>query len=101
MSGHSKWANIKHRKAAQDAKKGKIFTKFIREITVAARVGGDDFNSNPRLRTAVLKARENNMPMENIERAIKKGRELLMVQHTKKYAMKGTAPVGLPSWLTA
>lgn len=73
MSGHSKWANIKHRKAAQDAKKGKVFTKLIREITVAARVGGDDLNSNPRLRTAVLKARENNMPMDNIERAIKKG----------------------------
>ncbi len=73
MAGHSKWANIKHRKGAQDAKRGKIFTKIIREITVAARAGGEDLDSNPRLRTAVLKARAANMPNDNIERAIKKG----------------------------
>jgi len=95
MSGHSKWANIKHRKAAQDAKKGKIFTKFIREITVAARVGGDDFNSNPRLRTAVLKARENNMPMENIERAIKKGTGALDGSTYEEVRYEGYGPGGV------
>jgi YebC/PmpR family DNA-binding regulatory protein len=73
MSGHSKWSTIKHKKAAKDAKKGKIFTKLIKEITVAARIGGGDFNANPRLRTAVITARSNSMPNDNIERAIKKG----------------------------
>jgi YebC/PmpR family DNA-binding regulatory protein len=73
MSGHSKWSTIKHKTAAKDAKKGKIFTKLIKEITVAARMGGGDINANPRLRTAVLTARGNSMPNENIERAIKKG----------------------------
>ena len=73
MSGHSKWSTIKHKKAAKDAKKGKLFTKFIKEITVAARMGGGDLNSNPRLRTAVLTARANSMPNDNIDRAIKKG----------------------------
>jgi YebC/PmpR family DNA-binding regulatory protein len=73
MSGHSKWSTIKHKKAAKDAKKGKIFTKLIKEITVAARMGGGDINANPRLRTAVLTARGNSMPNDNIERAIKKG----------------------------
>jgi YebC/PmpR family DNA-binding regulatory protein len=73
MSGHSKWSTIKHKKAAKDAKKGKIFTKLIKEITVAARMGGGDINANPRLRTAVLTARSNSMPGDNIERAIKKG----------------------------
>ncbi len=73
MAGHSKWANIKHRKAAQDAKRGKLFTKLIREITVAARVGGADIDSNPRLRTAVDKALTANMTRDTIERAIKRG----------------------------
>ena len=73
MSGHSKWSTIKHKKAAKDAKKGKLFTKFIKEITVAARMGGGDINANPRLRTAVTAARANSMPGDNIERAIKKG----------------------------
>lgn len=73
MAGHSKWANIKHRKGAQDAKRGKVFTKLIREITVAAKTGGDDLDSNPRLRTAVAKAKAANMPNDNIDRAIKKG----------------------------
>jgi YebC/PmpR family DNA-binding regulatory protein len=73
MSGHSKWSTIKHKKAAKDAKRGKIFTKMIKEITVAARMGGGDINANPRLRTAVLTARSNSMPTENIDRAIKKG----------------------------
>ncbi|GAB4173303.1 MAG: YebC/PmpR family DNA-binding transcriptional regulator [Calditrichia bacterium] len=73
MAGHSKWANIKFRKQAQDAKRGKIFTKLIKEITVSARTGGGDPESNPRLRTAIQKAKQNNMPMKNIENAIKKG----------------------------
>ena len=73
MSGHSKWSTIKHKKAAKDAKRGKIFTKLIKEITVSARLGGGDINANPRLRTAVLTARGQSMPNDNIERAIKKG----------------------------
>lgn len=73
MAGHSKWANIKHRKGAQDAKRGKIFTKIIKELTVAARIGGGDPDINPRLRTAVDKAKQANMPKDNVDRAIKKG----------------------------
>lgn len=73
MAGHSKWANIKHKKAAQDAKRGKVFTRLIKEITVAARMGGADPESNPRLRLAVDKAYDQNMPKDNIERAIKRG----------------------------
>jgi len=73
MAGHSKWANIKHRKGAQDAKRGKIFTKLIKEITVAAKIGGGDLEANARLRLAVDKAKQANMPKDNIERAIKKG----------------------------
>jgi len=73
MAGHSKWANIQHRKGRQDAKRGKIFTRLIKEITVAARLGGGDPGANPRLRLAVDKAYDNNMPKENVERAIKRG----------------------------
>ena len=73
MAGHSKWANIQHRKGRQDAKRGKIFTRLIKEITVAARMGGGDPDMNPRLRLAVDKATDNNMPKDNIERAIKRG----------------------------
>jgi len=73
MAGHSKWANIQHRKGKQDAKRGKLFTKLIREINVAARMGGSDLNSNPRLRLAVDKALGGNMTKDTIERAIKKG----------------------------
>ena len=73
MAGHSKWANIQHRKGRQDAKRGKIFTKIIKEITVAARLGGGDPAMNPRLRAAVAEAKEENMPADNIIRAIKKG----------------------------
>jgi YebC/PmpR family DNA-binding regulatory protein len=73
MSGHSKWHSIRHKKGAADAKRGKLFTKIIKEIIVAARLGGGDIEANPRLRTAVLKARSVNMPKDNIERAIKKG----------------------------
>ncbi len=73
MAGHSKWANIQHRKGRQDAKRGKVFTKIIKEITVAARLSGGDINMNPRLRAAVALAKEENMPSDNITRAIKKG----------------------------
>lgn len=73
MAGHSKWANIQHRKGRQDAKRGKIFTKLIKEITVSARMGGGDTSMNPRLRAAVAAAKEENMPADNITRAIKKG----------------------------
>ena len=73
MAGHSKWANIKHKKAAQDAKRGKVFTRLIKEITVAARMGGGDPDSNPRLRLAMDKAYDQNMPKDNVERAIKRG----------------------------
>lgn len=73
MSGHSKWSSIKHKKAAKDAKKGKLFTKLIKEITVAARMGGGDIGANPRLRTAVQAAKAASMPNDNVERAIKKG----------------------------
>ena len=73
MSGHSKWASIKHKKGAADAKRGKVFTKIIREISIAARLGGGDPEANPRLRTAVLKAKMANMPKDNVDRAIKKG----------------------------
>jgi YebC/PmpR family DNA-binding regulatory protein len=73
MSGHSKWSSIKHKKGARDAKRGKLFTKLIKEITIAARLGGGDINANPRLRTAVLTARQQSMPNDNIDRAVKKG----------------------------
>jgi YebC/PmpR family DNA-binding regulatory protein len=73
MSGHSKWANIKHRKGAQDIRRGKIFTKLIKEIITAARIGGGEIESNPRLRAAVMAAKNENMPKDNWERAIKKG----------------------------
>jgi YebC/PmpR family DNA-binding regulatory protein len=73
MSGHNKWASIKHKKGAADARRGKIFTKLIKEITVAARMGGGDANGNPRLRAAILAAKAENMPKDNIERGIKKG----------------------------
>ncbi len=73
MAGHSKWNNIKHKKGAADARRGKIFTKLIKEISIAAKLGGDDISSNPRLRSAVDKAKGENMPKDNIERAIKKG----------------------------
>ena len=73
MSGHSKWSTIKHKKAKEDAKKGKVFTKLIKEITIAARIGGGDPNGNPRLRSAVAAAKAANMPHDNIQKAIKKG----------------------------
>jgi len=94
MSGHSKWSTIKHKKAAKDAKKGKIFTKLIKEITVAARMGGGDINANPRLRTAVSAARANSMPGDNIERAIKKGTGELEGVTYEEVQYEGYAPGG-------
>src|ERR1044071_5549927 len=73
MSGHSKWSTIKHKKGAADAKRGKVFTRIIKEMTIAARIGGGDADANPRLRAAVAEAKANNMPKDNIERAIKRG----------------------------
>ncbi len=95
MSGHSKWSTIKHKKAAKDAKRGKIFTKLIKEITVAARMGGGDINSNPRLRTAVLTARQHSMPNDNIERAIKKGTGELEGVTYEEIAYEGYGPGGV------
>jgi YebC/PmpR family DNA-binding regulatory protein len=94
MSGHSKWSSIKHKKAAKDAKRGKLFTKLIKEITVAARLGGGDINANPRLRTAVVTARENSMPNDNIERAIKKGTGELEGVHYEEVNYEGYGPGG-------
>ncbi len=94
MSGHSKWSTIKHKKAAKDAKRGKLFTKFIKEITVAARMGGGDLTSNPRLRTAVQTARDNSMPNENIERAIKKGTGELEGVSYEEVSYEGYGPGG-------
>ena len=95
MSGHSKWSTIKHKKAAKDAKRGKIFTKLIREITVAARMGGGDINANPRLRTAVLTARGQSMPNDNIERAIKKGTGELEGVTYEEITYEGYGPGGV------
>jgi YebC/PmpR family DNA-binding regulatory protein len=94
MSGHSKWSTIKHKKAAKDARKGKLFTKLIKEITVAARMGGGDINANPRLRTAVLTARANSMPGDNIERAIKKGTGELEGVSYEEIQYEGYGPGG-------
>lgn len=94
MSGHSKWSSIKHKKAAVDAKKGKLFTKLIKEITVAARMGGGDINANPRLRTAVMTARQNSMPNDNIDRAIKKGTGELDGVAYEEVSYEGYGPGG-------
>jgi YebC/PmpR family DNA-binding regulatory protein len=95
MSGHSKWSTIKHKKAAKDAKRGKLFTKLIKEITVAARMGGSDINANPRLRTAVLAARGQSMPNDNIDRAIKKGTGELEGVHFEEITYEGYGPGGV------
>ncbi|MEL4273380.1 YebC/PmpR family DNA-binding transcriptional regulator [Shewanella xiamenensis] len=94
MAGHSKWANIKHRKAAQDAKRGKLFTKFIRELTVSAREGGSDPDSNPRLRIAIDKALGGNMTRDTIERAIKRGAGELEGQQLETIIYEGYGPGG-------
>lgn len=95
MAGHSKWANIKHRKAAQDAKRGKVFTRHIREITVAARQGGGDVDANPRLRIAVDKALGANMTRDTIERAIKRGTGDLEGVNYEEIRYEGYAPAGI------
>ena len=95
MSGHSKWATIKHAKGLADAKRGKIFTKFIKEISIAARMGGGDPNSNPRLRTVIIKARAANMPKDNIERAIKKGTGEDGAAAYEELVYEGYAPGGV------
>jgi YebC/PmpR family DNA-binding regulatory protein len=94
MSGHSKWSSIKHKKAATDAKRGKIFTKLIKEITVAARMGGGEIEINPRLRSAVLAAKSENMPKDNIERAIKKGTGELEGVNYEESMYEGYGPGG-------
>jgi len=95
MSGHSKWATIKHKKGAADARRGKIFTKLIKEITVAARISGGDADSNPRLRTAVLAAKAENMPADNIKRAIQKGTGELPGSVYEEAVYEAFGPVGV------
>ena len=95
MSGHSKWATIKHAKGIADAKRGKLFTKFIKEISIAARMGGGDPNANPRLRQIIIKARAANMPKDNIERAIKKGTGEDGAASYEELVYEGYAPGGV------
>jgi YebC/PmpR family DNA-binding regulatory protein len=95
MSGHSKWATIKHKKAATDAKRGRIFTKVIREITIAARVGGGDPDSNPRLRSAIAAAKNENMPNDNIERALQRGTGQLEGEQYEEVNFEGYGPGGV------
>ena len=95
MSGHSKWSTIKHKKGAADAKRGKVFTKLIKEVMVAARFGGGDPDGNPRLRTAIVAAKGVNMPKDNIERAIKKGTGELEGTHYEEFTYEGYAPGGV------
>ena len=95
MSGHSKWASIKHKKGAVDAKRGKVFTKLIKEITVATRLGGKDPDSNSRLRVAIAAGKAENMPKENIERAIKKGTGELEGSNYEEVTYEGYGPGGV------
>jgi YebC/PmpR family DNA-binding regulatory protein len=95
MSGHSKWANIKHKKGAEDAKRGKVFTKVVKEIIVAARFGGGDPGTNPRLRTVLLKAKACNLPKDNIDRAIKKGIGDLDDVNYEENSYEGYGPGGV------
>jgi len=95
MSGHSKWATIKHAKGAADAKRGKIFTKLIKEISIAARMGGGDPDGNPKLRSAIIKARGANMPKDNIDRAIKKGTGELEGVSYEELTYEAYAPGGV------
>ncbi len=94
MAGHSKWANIKHKKGKEDARRGKVFTKLIKEITVAARMGGGDPSANPRLRSAILAAKAENMPKDNLERAIKKGTGELEGVNYDEMTYEGYGPGG-------
>src|ERR1700685_1279296 len=95
MSGHSKWATIKHKKAALDAKRGKIFTRLIKEITVAAKAGGGDPDGNPRLRSAILAAKAENMPQDNIKRAVQRGTGELEGASYEEISFEGYGPGGV------
>jgi YebC/PmpR family DNA-binding regulatory protein len=95
MSGHNKWSTIKHKKGAADAKRGKMFSKLIKEITIAARMGGGDIEGNPRLRTAVMTARAANMPKDNIERAIKRGTGEIEGVNYEEITYEGYGPGGV------
>ena len=95
MSGHSKWSSIKHKKAITDSKRGRVFTKMIKEITIAARLGGGDINSNPRLRTAVTVAKKQSMPNDNIDRAIKKGTGEIAGASLEEITYEGYGPGGV------
>lgn len=95
MSGHSKWSTIKHKKAATDARRGKVFNKVLKEITVAARLGGGDPKGNPRLRAALLEARSNSVPGDNIDRAIKKGTGELEAEVYEEISYEGYGPGGV------
>ncbi len=99
MSGHNKWSSIKHKKGAADAKRGRIFTKLIKEITVAARMGGGDPDANPRLRTAIAAAKSENMPKDNIERAVKKGTGELEGVSYEENTYEGYGPGGAAIFL--
>lgn len=101
MSGHSKWAGIKHKKALMDAKKGKVFTKLIKELTVSAKEGGGDPEANPRLRLAIAKAKEANMPKDNIEKAIKKGTGELPGVTYEHIVYEGYGPAGVAIMIEA
>ena len=101
MAGHSKWANIRHRKGAQDEKRGKIFTKLIKEITISSRLDGGDIDSNPRLRKAVANAKSNNMAAEKIEKAIKKGTGELEGVNYEEVTYEGYGPGGVAIMLDA
>ena len=100
MSGHSKWSTIKHKKAAQDAKRGAMFTKVIKELTVAARIGGGDTDMNPRLRTAMLKAKAVNMPQDTMQRAIMKGTGELPGVNYEEITYEGYGPGGVAMIVT-
>lgn len=95
MAGHSKWANIKHRKGAADAKRAKVFTRLTKELIISAKLGGSDENSNPRLRSAVIKAKAANMPKDNIDRAVKKGAGELEGVSYDEIVYEGYAPHGV------
>jgi YebC/PmpR family DNA-binding regulatory protein len=95
MSGHSKWSTIKHKKGAADAKRGKVFTRIIKEMTIAARLGGGDVDGNPRLRSAVAEAKANNMPKDNIDRAIKRGTGELEGATYEELTYEGYGPGGV------
>ncbi len=95
MSGHSKWSTIKHKKGAADAKRGKVFTRIIKEMTIAARLGGGDVEGNPRLRSAVAEAKASNMPKDNIDRAIKRGSGEMEGVHYEEVTYEGYGPGGV------